>query len=48
VGISQLKDINIRLNMLWGVNIHQFIDSNKEQEKKMTIGKRRREKKKRE
>jgi hypothetical protein len=41
-----LADINIRLNVLWWVKIHQFIDSNKEQQKRMTIDKRRREKKK--
>jgi hypothetical protein len=41
-----LVDINIKLHVLWWVTIHQFIDSNKEQEKKMTIVKRRREKKK--
>jgi len=30
--------------MLWWVKVYQFIDSKKEQEKRMTNGKRRREK----
>jgi hypothetical protein len=37
----ELVDINIKLHVLCWVTIQQFIDSNKEQEKRMTIGERR-------
>ncbi len=41
-----LEDINTRLNVLWWVKSQQFIDSHKQQQKKMTIVKRRIENKK--